>query len=484
MTVKKRLAISNIIMIIVPVAITAVIGLLCLGGVYITAHHSGGYGFEDTNDFYSVSQTLSGEMYEIFENDETDATDKLDAIANVINKDTMFISACKNGAEFYKSGNESLTDGALVKAAKEIGGNTFVSSEKCQLYYYTDSANGESYELYIYSTPSQIDNSNMKSAAFISVALVILAIFFSIFLTNRFLTRFALKKIEEPLELLSAGVAEISDGNLDYRIEYDGEDEFKPVCTAFNEMAARLKKSVELTQKNEQNRKELLLDISHDLRSPLTSIQAYVEGILDGVAQTPEMQRKYLETIKRKTTDIEKMVSSLFAYSKLDMEDAPLNTESISISRLISETAANLHDEYAAKGLEISVDIKDDLTVLADEEMLLRVAANLLDNSLKYKNKEVGRVLISVCEKDGRALVEFADDGPGVQDECYDKLFDIFYRTDKARSDTSAGSGIGLAFVKKAIELMNGRAWAKKSELGGLSIIVELEEQNGKNTDN
>ena len=127
----------------------------------------------------------------------------------------------------------------------------------------------------------------------------------------------------EPLELLSYGVDQISRGNLDYRFEYSNDDEFLPVCTAFNGMAERL----ELARRNEENRKELLLDISHDLRSPLTSIRAYVEGLSDGMASTPEMQKRYLDTIKRKTEDIEKMVSALFAYSKLDMEEFEINMD-------------------------------------------------------------------------------------------------------------------------------------------------------------
>lgn len=131
----------------------------------------------------------------------------------------------------------------------------------------------------------------------------------------------------EPLELLSYGVDQISRGNLDYRLEYSKDDEFLPVCTAFNGMAERLERSVELARRNEENRKELLLDISHDLRSPLTSIRAYVEGLSDGVASTPEMQKRYLDTIKRKTEDIEKMVSALFAYSKLNMEEFEINMD-------------------------------------------------------------------------------------------------------------------------------------------------------------
>ena len=152
-------------------------------------------------------------------------------------------------------------------------------------------------------------------------------------------------------------------------------------------MAGRLKKSVELTQKNEENRKELLLDISHDLRSPLTSIQAYVEGLIDGVADSPQMRDKYLQTIKRKTIDIEKMVSSLFAYSKLDMEEFSLNEEKIVFPDFIENTIESVKDEYSDKGLDIEIKSSDNLTSIDDRELLNRIMSNILDNSLKNKIK-------------------------------------------------------------------------------------------------
>ncbi|GHU77973.1 hypothetical protein AGMMS49992_27380 [Clostridia bacterium] len=152
----------------------------------------------------------------------------------------------------------------------------------------------------------------MVMLALLFMAGVVLIIYF----TNRFLTKFVFRKIEQPLDMLSQGVRQIKNGNLDHRIEYEGQDEFQPVCEDFNEMAVRLKTSVDETLKNEQSRKELIAGISHDLRSPLTSIKAYVEGLIDGVAVTPEAQREYLHTIKTKTDDISKMVHSSFSFPR------------------------------------------------------------------------------------------------------------------------------------------------------------------------
>lgn len=474
MTVKKRLAVSNIIMIVVPVLITLLVGCVCLGGIYLTLHASNGFGFESSGDFYTTSVAVSDELYEIFEHGSSDAQARLKAIGNIIDKNTTYVQVYENGNDFYTVGNEAIADASLMQSVKSIGSTAFVSSEDTQVYYYTENSNGNDYELYLFSSNNHKDNNSFRIMLIVSAVALCAAIVLSIIFTNRFLTDFVFKKIEQPLDILSNGVKEIGNGNLSYRLEYSRDDEFLPVCTAFNEMAVRLKKSVELAEKNEENRKELLLDISHDLRSPLTSIQAYVEGLADGVADTDEMRKKYLDTIKRKTCDIEKMVSSLFAYSKLDMEEMTVNCVKTVMPDAIEEIVGGVKDEYAEKGLDITVLPNDGITVLADGELLLRIVTNILGNSLKYKNKDKGHILISVCREDGFAKIELADDGPGVEEQSLEKLFEVFYRTDKARSDTGNGNGIGLAFVKKAVMAMGGSVCAQRSPEGGLSIIIYL----------
>lgn len=478
MTVKKRLAISNIIMILIPVLITLLVGLICLGAVYITLNNSNGFGFENSGEFYGVSRVVSGKMYEIFEHGSEDAKSRLETVGNVIDKETTFLQVYENSNEFYKIGNEAFADKSLMNSAKNIGNNAFVSNENYQLYYYTENSGGNNYEVYLFSNNNHLDNAKVKTVFIASVIVVIAAIVFSIIFTNRFLIKFVFKKIEQPIDILSHGVNEISNGNLDFRLNYNKNDEFLPVCIAFNDMAERLKKSVELTRKNEENRKELLLDISHDLRSPLTSIQAYVEGLIDGVADSPQMRNKYLQTIKRKTIDIEKMVSSLFAYSKLDMEEFNVNFENVLLPDFISEILESVKDEYCVKGLEISIKSEQNVIAVADKELLARIASNILDNSVKYKDKEKCESRIIISKSNSFVKIEFADNGPGVDENNLNKLFDVFYRTDKARSNTGNGSGIGLAFVKKAVVAMGGTVEAKINENGGLSVIINLRCKN------
>ncbi len=484
MTIKKRLAISNIIMIVVPVMATLLVGLLCVGAVYLTLNYSNGFGFESNSEFYNVSREISGSMHEVFE-DGTEATKaRLDTIGKIIDQDTMQILVYQNYAEFYARGNAALTEKSLMQAAEEIGSTAFVSNEKRQLYYYTyRDSGGNWYELYLFSNNNHQDSNSVRLVAFLSALLLLLAIIGSIFMTNRFLIRFVFRKIEQPLNLLSDGVTEIRKGNLDYRMTYTRQDEFYPVCRSFNDMAERLKKSVEQSQKEEQNRKELLLDISHDLRSPLTVIQAYVEGLIDGVAESPERKQKYLETIKRKTIDIEKMVSALLTYSKLDMEELAVQEEVISLSAFLQEATDSVREEYQEQGLSIFLLPGDTAPVYADEELLLRVLSNILDNSLKYKNSSCGQVKIMTVMEGDFVKIALADDGPGVEESHLDKLFDVFYRTDKARTDTGNGNGIGLAFVKKAILAMGGHVDAKNNADGGLSILLYLRCAHDKNID-
>ena len=475
MTVKKRLTQSNVIMILVPVLITSLIIACCACGAYIVLRSRSGIAFEESGDFRKTVIAASDEFHEMFEHGTGSKKLRISSLANIINKESMFLIVYEDGKEFYKSGNSFLQNESAEKSASELGNNSFLSSDDVQLYHYETVSENLKYDMYIYNSVVSNESGALKTVAVVSMLIIVAAIVLSIFFTNRFLINFVFKKIEEPLASLASGVDEISKGNLDYRLEYNENDEFLPVCNSFNDMAERLKKSVELTKKNEENRKELLLDISHDLRTPLTAIQAYVEGLIDGVAQTPEMQNKYLETIKRKTIDIDKMVSALFAYSKLDMEEFETKIDLMDVYDFFVDTVGSVHDEYKKKGLNILISKCDNVKIKADADLMHRVTVNLLENSLKYKEKPNGNMLITVSADGGKAVIKFEDDGPGVDDDKLDKIFDVFYRTDKARSNTGGGSGIGLAFVKKAVESMNGTVHAERSSLGGLAIIIETE---------
>ena len=253
------------------------------------------------------------------------------------------------------------------------------------------------------------------------------------------------------------------------------------MCGAFNEMAARLKESVERTRRDEESRKELLAGISHDLRSPLTSIRAYVEGLLDGVAQTEESKQRYLRTIRTKAEDIDRLVSQLFLYSKLDLEGVHMEMRPIRLDEFVAGFVEEAALDSRTRGLEITAEQLTPVTVSADPEQLRRVLSNILENSIKYKAKETGRLRITL-EESGRLTL--ADDGPGVPEEALPKLFDVFYRSDPARKNPAGGSGLGLAIAAKAVQGMSGTIRARGGPHGGLAIAITLSKEEACNAEN
>lgn len=266
---------------------------------------------------------------------------------------------------------------------------------------------------------------------FLAFALFIILI--SVF--NGFSTYRMTRRIVKPLEPLNEGVRQIHDNNLAYRIDYKGDDEFRPVCEAFNEMAARLESSAAQRQKDEENRRELIAGISHDLRTPLTSIKGYLEGIETGVASTPEMRENYFSIIRKKTNDLEHIIEQLFLFSKLDMNEFPINLRTADIALAILDMIEDSIPEYAAHGLDINLsEMPKGIFVSADVLLLRNVVINILENSVKYKVKEQGQIEISAAIVNNDVLLRFADDGPGVQADMLPKLFDVFYRADPSRN--------------------------------------------------
>ena len=189
-------------------------------------------------------------------------------------------------------------------------------------------------------------------------------------------------------------------------------------------MAVRLKESVEQTMKNEQSRKELLAGISHDIRSPLTSIQAYVEGLIDGIADTPEKRKKYLLTIKQKSESISNMVSQIFTFSKMELDDYPLNLVICNIKTELEKIIRPLTDEYAQNGLIINLNAES-CDILLDADLLSRICNNLLSNSLKYNHNHEPEINIYSETDDASYILHFADNGQGVDKQSMDKLFDL-----------------------------------------------------------
>ena len=264
-----------------------------------------------------------------------------------------------------------------------------------------------------------------KTIAAIYGGTVILALLTAIGFTNLYLTKHLFRHIQKPLDILVSGVKRMQEGNLDAPIGYVVPDEFKTACDAVDEMAARLKTSLE-AQSRQQQKQELIAGMSHDLKSPLTSIRAYTEGLLDGVAKDEQTQARYLQTIYAKETELETLVNRLFSFAKLDLSEAPAKPEALEISGTFAEIAAG----FEAEGLDVRLDDLPDETVMADRELLSRCMSNLLDNSRKYG---ASHVVISADISGDTVSISVSDDGPGVEASQLEKIFELGYRTDSAR---------------------------------------------------
>lgn len=478
MTIKRRLFLSNVLMIVVPALVTALTGLLCMVMVVSVLRQGSGLGYEEGGELAWIGRTCR----EVLQEAPADSGSReIRQIVSLLDGSAMRLVLTEDGRPVYTFGTEQADDARLMQSAESLDCDPVqVSTGSRGIYLTRLTYQGRTMQLALFGTPGEHTGEEVKAAVALSALLILLAIVLSILATNRFLTRFVLRRVEEPLDLLAAGVRRIGEGDLDFRITYAGKDKFAPVCGAFNEMAARLKESVERARRDEESRKELLAGISHDLRSPLTSIRAYVEGLLDGVAQTEESKQRYLRTIRTKAEDIDRLVSQLFLYSKLDLEGVPMEMRPIRLDEFVAGFVEEAALDSRTRGLEITAEQLTPVTVSADPEQLRRVLSNILENSIKYNAKETGHLRITL-EESGRLTL--ADDGPGVPEEALPKLFDVFYRSDPARRDPAGGSGLGLAIAAKAVQGMGGTIRARSGPHGGLAIEITLSKEEACNAE-
>lgn len=284
------------------------------------------------------------------------------------------------------------------------------------------------------------------------------------------------RSIINPLSILKNGAERIKFGDLDFEITAVSDDEIGQLNRAFEEMRIKLKESVLLQNRYEENRKELLSNISHDLKTPITSIIGYVEGIKDGVANTPEKMDKYLTTVYVKAKDMDALIDELFLFSKLDLKKEPFSFEKIELAEYLRDYAEELHLDLVQEGIVIELQLMvETVYVMADREKLKRVLANLISNAVKYMNKKQKYISISLTVEMSNVTVTVSDNGQGIDPSALPYIFDRFYRAEQSRNSEKGGSGLGLAIAKQIIMEHGGDIWAT-SELGkGTSVFFTLE---------
>lgn len=310
----------------------------------------------------------------------------------------------------------------------------------------------------------------------IFIITIISTFIFSFIIANIIISYLFSKRILTPIARLKKATSEISHGDLNFEIVEDGDSEIKDLCSDFEKMRIQLKNSIHMKMKYDDNRKMLVSSISHDLKTPITSIKGYVEGILDGVANTPEKLQHYLRTIYSKSQQIDKMIDDLLLYSKLDLNQIPFNFEKTDIASYFTDCTQECSFELNKSNINISLknNLNQSKYVMIDRERFMRVVINIINNSKKYMGDTKNRsILIDLRENNASIIIEIRDTGCGIDKNHIDKIFDRFYRTDSARTETK-GSGLGLAIAKQIVEGHKGKIWAVSEEGSGTSIIISL----------
>ena len=275
------------------------------------------------------------------------------------------------------------------------------------------------------------------------------------------------RSIAVPLVKLKKATKNIKEGNLDFVLEVEGNDEFSQLCQDFEEMRKRLKESTEEKILMDKENKELISNISHDLKTPITAVKGYVEGIMDGVADTPEKMNRYVRTIYNKTNEMDHLINELTFYSKIDTNRIPYTFSKLNVEDYFSDCAEELGLEMETKGIELVYAnyVEKDVQVIADGEQIRRVIHNIVSNAIKYMEKPKGIIQLRVKDVGDFIQVEIEDNGKGIAAKDLPYIFDRFYRTDVSRNSSKGGSGIGLSIVKKIMEDHGGKVWAT-SRLG------------------
>jgi signal transduction histidine kinase len=274
---------------------------------------------------------------------------------------------------------------------------------------------------------------------------------------------------------MTAVVREFAKGNLTQRISATSNDEIGALSAAFNHMADTIVTNIEEMKKTDNLRRELIANVSHDLRTPLALIHGYLETILmKDDAMMPQQRRQYLETIFANTKMLSNLVGELFELSKLDAKQTQPKPEPFSIGELVQDVVMKFQPQAEQRKVRLRTQFPHDLPfVYADIGMIERALSNLIDNALRY-TEDIGVVTIELCRHNGSVLVKVSDTGYGIPSEDLPYLFERFYRVEKSRLRTSGGTGLGLAITKKMIEAHNSTITVESMPNVGTTFVFSL----------
>jgi signal transduction histidine kinase len=267
------------------------------------------------------------------------------------------------------------------------------------------------------------------------------------------------RRIFKPISQLKAGVDEIAKGNYDVKISADVSKEISSLIDSFNEMARKLHESEKLKKAYEENRKTLIANISHDLKTPITSIQGYIETMLEEKDLSQEAINKYHQIIYNNTSYINKLIDDLFLFSKLDLQKLDLNIENISIHAYMEDLMEEFKYELEDRGVnfEYKDALSQDYNLSIDRKRVHQVFRNIIGNAVKYGSEGNTKINVRMYKQDNYICVDIADNGPGISEDKLPHIFDRFYRVDYARTKDLMSTGLGLAIAKELTEALAGK---------------------------
>ncbi|HDR7760648.1 HAMP domain-containing sensor histidine kinase [Bacillus cereus] len=275
------------------------------------------------------------------------------------------------------------------------------------------------------------------------------------------------------IEAMAQGVNEIAKGNLSYRIEEKGQDEMALLTKNINQMAEELMVNIEKEREIEKQKNELITNVSHDLRTPLTSIMGYLRLLRDARYDNREQYDEYIKIAFSKSEQLKNLIEDLFEYTKLTNENIVLEKQEVCINEMLDQLIEELVPQAEEHGLSFVKEFPDArINAGLDSEKIVRVFDNLLMNAIKY-SKDKGEIKVSLRKEEDNALISIANQSEEFSKEELDNVFERFYKKDQSRSRVSEGSGLGLAIAKSIVELQGGEIRAKYKD-GVVQFIISL----------
>ena len=318
---------------------------------------------------------------------------------------------------------------------------------------------------------------NRSLLKYMLIAMVIILI-----MTSAIITAWLNKDVYRPLKDWSSYGVKSDMVYYDYHMNGGREDEIGLHFDNYEQMRLQLKESEEDKAQNEKKSKELVMNISHDLKTPITSIKGYVEGIMDGVADTPEKMDKYIKTIYNKANDMDRLINELTTYSGIDSNKIPYHFHILNVSDYFTDCVEEVGLDLESKNIHLDFTnlVPANTCVVADPEQLKKVINNIISNSVKYMGHPDGVIDIRLLDEGESVKIEIEDDGKGIASKDIGNIFERFYRTDSSRNSLQGGSGIGLSIVKKIIEDHGGYVWATSKEGEGTCMHFVLRKYTEK----